>query len=122
MSATQPKVLFVYFTYTKQTLKVVEAMTDVFLGRGCEVENAAIDLTDARYTARFHEFPMPHPFRELIGMIPAELLALGMAGLGLYLVLSALPIAERRPSLESIRHFRAAGEPDAPYDSYKEHL
>jgi hypothetical protein len=38
-----------------------------------EVEHAAIDLTDARYTSRFHEFPMPHPFRELIGMIPAEL-------------------------------------------------
>jgi hypothetical protein len=73
MNATQPKVLFVYFTYTKQTLKVVEAMSNVFHSRGCEVEHAAIDLTDARYTARFHEFPMPHPFRELIGMIPAEL-------------------------------------------------
>jgi tight adherence protein C len=39
-------------------------------------------------------------------MTPAELLALGMAGLGLYLVLSALPIAERRPSLEErLRRF-----------------
>ena len=73
MNATKPRVLFVYFTYTKQTLKVVEAMTEVFRDRGCEIEHARIDLTDARYTARFHEFPMPHPFRELIGMIPAEL-------------------------------------------------
>jgi hypothetical protein len=74
MNATKPKVLFVYFTYTKQTLKVLEAMTDVFRDRGCEVEHAAIDLTDSRYTARFHEFPMPRPFIELIGMIPAEIL------------------------------------------------
>ncbi len=73
MQESQPKVLFVYFTYTGQTLKVVEAMTETFRARGCDVEHAAIDLTDARYTDRFHEFPMPHPFRELVGMIPAEL-------------------------------------------------
>ena len=30
-------------------------------------------IRDSRYTDRFHEFPMPHPFRELVGMIPAEL-------------------------------------------------
>jgi hypothetical protein len=74
MNATNPKVLFVYFTYTKQTLKVLDAMTEVFRDRGCEVEHAAIDLTDKRYTARFHEFPMPRPFIELVGMIPAEIL------------------------------------------------
>jgi hypothetical protein len=73
MSTAQPRVLFVYFTYTKQTLKIVEAMSEALRSRGCDVEHAQIDLTDARYTARFHEFPMPHPFRELIGMIPAEL-------------------------------------------------
>ena len=74
MNATKPKVLFVYFSYTKQTLKVLEAMTEVFRDRGFEVTHAAIDLTDRRYTARFHEFPMPRPFIELVGMIPAEIL------------------------------------------------
>ena len=29
---------------------------------------------------------------------------------------------ELRPTLESIKYFRPTGEPDAPYDSYKEHL
>jgi uncharacterized OB-fold protein len=29
---------------------------------------------------------------------------------------------ERLPSLESILHFKPAGEPDAPYETYKEHL
>jgi hypothetical protein len=26
------------------------------------------------------------------------------------------------PSLESIKHFRPTGEPDAPFEAYKEHL
>jgi menaquinone-dependent protoporphyrinogen IX oxidase len=67
-----PSVLFVYFTYTQQTLKVVEAMSEVLRGRGCDVNLAAIGFTDPRYADRFREFPMPHPFRELVGMIPAE--------------------------------------------------
>jgi hypothetical protein len=29
---------------------------------------------------------------------------------------------ERLPSLERILHFKPAGEPDAPYETYKEHL
>ena len=32
------------------------------------------------------------------------------------------PPGERRPTLESIRYFRPSGEPDAPYESYKDHL
>jgi len=30
--------------------------------------------------------------------------------------------SERRPTLESIRWFRATGEPDAPFEAYQEHL
>ena len=33
-----------------------------------------------------------------------------------------VPRDELRPSMESIRYFRPTGEPDAPYESYKEHL
>lgn len=33
-----------------------------------------------------------------------------------------LPPEERTPSMNSIRHFRPTGEPDAPYDAYREHL
>jgi hypothetical protein len=68
-----PSVLFVYYTYTQQTRKVAEAMTEVLRGRGCNVTLAAIEFTDARYTGRFSQFPMPHPFLEVLGMIPAEL-------------------------------------------------
>lgn len=62
-----------YFTYTNQTLKIAEAMGEALRQRGWDVEQAAIGLTDPRYAERFRHFPMPHPFRELIGMIPAEL-------------------------------------------------
>ena len=71
-SAMKPSVLFVYFTYTNQTRKVIDVMAEVLRGRGCDVTLAAIGFTDPRYAGRFEEFPMPHPFRELVGMIPAE--------------------------------------------------
>jgi hypothetical protein len=71
--ATKPSVLFIYYTYTQQTLRLVEAMADVLRGRGCDVHLAAIEFIDPRYADRFKELPMPHPFREVVGMIPAEL-------------------------------------------------
>jgi flavodoxin len=70
--ARKPSVLFVYYTYTNQTRRVIDVMAEVFGGRGCEVQLGAITFTDPRYKARFSEFPMPHPFREVVAMIPAE--------------------------------------------------
>jgi hypothetical protein len=54
----KPAVLFVYYSYTQQTKKVIEVMAAVLTGRGCDVTLAAIELTDPRYAARFQEFPM----------------------------------------------------------------
>ena len=71
-SATKPSVLFAYFTYTNQTRKVIDAMAEVLRGRGCDVTLAAIGFTDPRYACGFRSSPMLHPFRELVGMIPAE--------------------------------------------------
>jgi menaquinone-dependent protoporphyrinogen IX oxidase len=68
-----PSVLLVYFTYTGQTVKVLDAITEVLRSRGCEVHRAPIEFTDPRYEKRFETFPMPHPFLEVLGMIPAEL-------------------------------------------------
>ena len=73
MSNEKPRVLFVYFTYTQQTQKIVDAMAEVFRDRGCEVSTSAIEFTDPRYAERFTSFPMPHPLREVLGMIPSEL-------------------------------------------------
>ncbi len=72
-SPTKPSVLFVYFTYTNQTKKVLDTMAEVLESRGCDVTFASIELTDPRYAARFQKFPMPHPFAEVVATIPAEL-------------------------------------------------
>jgi hypothetical protein len=68
-SATKPSVLFVYYSYTQQTLKVVEAMAEVLRNRGWDTSLGAIEFTDPRYADRFRTFPMPHPYREVLGMI-----------------------------------------------------
>ncbi|HEY1517793.1 MAG TPA: hypothetical protein VGF91_15325 [Solirubrobacteraceae bacterium] len=73
MNATKPKVLFVYFTYTQQSLKVAEAMSDVLRDRGCDVRLARIELTDSRWAERFTRFPFRHPYGDIFGMMPAQL-------------------------------------------------
>jgi menaquinone-dependent protoporphyrinogen IX oxidase len=72
-TSAKPSVLFVYYTYTQQTLKVVETMAEVLRDRGYEVALAAIEFIDPRYADRFKKFPMPHPYREVLGMILPEL-------------------------------------------------
>ena len=69
----KPSVLLVYYSYTHQTVRVLEAMADVLRDRGCEVTLAGIELVDPRYAERFATFPMSHPFLQVLGMIPAEL-------------------------------------------------
>jgi hypothetical protein len=68
----KPSILFVYYSYTLQTLKVVETMARVLRDRGAAVVLAAIEFIDPRYADRFNVFPMPHPYREVVGMIPPE--------------------------------------------------
>src|SRR4051812_25144622 len=69
----QRRVLLVYYTYTQQSRKVAEAMADVFRERGCDVREAAIELTDARYAERFSRFPLRHAVFDILGMLPAQL-------------------------------------------------
>ena len=73
MTATKPKVLFVYYTYSQQTLSVVEAMAAVLCDRGCEVRPAKIEFTDPRYADRFYRFPLRHVYLDLVAMLPAQL-------------------------------------------------
>jgi menaquinone-dependent protoporphyrinogen IX oxidase len=72
MSASKPRILFVYFTYTQQSRKLADAMGEVLTERGCEVHQAAIELTDKRYAERFSRFPLRHVYRDLLGMLPAQ--------------------------------------------------
>jgi hypothetical protein len=73
MTAAQPRILFVYFTVTQQTLRVVEAMTDTLRERGCDVREARIEFTDPRYANRFSRFPFKHPWLLVGGMLSPQL-------------------------------------------------
>jgi nucleotide-binding universal stress UspA family protein len=72
-SSPSPKVLLVYYTYTQQAGKVVEAMADVLRDRGAEVKLAAIEFTDKRYNERFSRFPLRHRYLDIFGLLPAQL-------------------------------------------------
>jgi hypothetical protein len=69
----QPKVLFVYFTYTQQSLRVAETMADALRKRGCDVHLAGIEFTDQRWAERFSRFPLRHAYLDVVGMAPAVL-------------------------------------------------
>lgn len=65
--ANPPRATFVYFSYTKQTKRVMDAMEDEFRGRGWQVEDAPIAFIDHRWIGRFSRFPLP--MLKLIGML-----------------------------------------------------
>jgi hypothetical protein len=68
----RPRVLFVYYTYTQQSLRVVEAMAEALRERGCEVRQAGIEFTDKRWAERFSRFPLRHAYLDVLGMAPAQ--------------------------------------------------
>ena len=64
--------LLVYYSYTQQTKRVAEVMAEVLRERGCDVRQAAIEFTDKRWAERFSHFPLRHVYRDLLGMLPAQ--------------------------------------------------
>ena len=74
MSANEkPRVLLVYFTLTKQTGRVVDAMASALSGRGCDVTKALIEFTDQRWVPKLSEFPMSRPFPQISSILFAQL-------------------------------------------------
>ena len=71
--ARSPRVLFVYFTFTKQALRVTEDMESVFRDLGWTIERAEIEFTDPRYVKRFERFPFKHRYLDLFRMLPPQL-------------------------------------------------
>ncbi|MGE2717238.1 flavodoxin family protein [Mycolicibacterium litorale] len=71
--ARRPRILLVYYTYTGQSLKVLETVGEVFGTRGCEVHKARIELTDRRYAERFSRFPMKRVWPDMLSVLPAQL-------------------------------------------------
>jgi hypothetical protein len=71
--AKRPRVLFIYYTYTGQSLRVVESMAAVLRERGCDVAQAGLEFTDNRWAERFTRMPLRHAYRDLLGMLPAQI-------------------------------------------------
>ncbi len=69
----KPKVLIVYYTLTKQTGKVADAMAKALEARACEVTKALIGFTDERYVPKLSEFPMKRPMAQIPVILPAQL-------------------------------------------------
>jgi menaquinone-dependent protoporphyrinogen IX oxidase len=70
MSITmKPSILIVYYTYSQQTLRVVETMAGALRERDCDVRLARIEFTDPRYAGRFAQFPLRHAYRDIFAMI-----------------------------------------------------
>jgi flavodoxin len=67
MSATRPRVLFVYYTHTQQAKRVCEAMAETLRGRGCDVTQAGIEFTDPHHAKNFSTFPFRHA---VFGILP----------------------------------------------------
>ena len=67
--AERPRVLFVYYSFTKQTEMVVDVMADELTARGCDVTKAALEFPDARYGGRFSKLPMPWPIWHIVTML-----------------------------------------------------
>lgn len=68
------RVLLLYYSYTGQARKVLEAAGKVFGERGFEVHTAPIEFTDPRYAERFSRFPMDHMWRDFLSMLVPQTL------------------------------------------------
>src|SRR5437764_1003193 len=69
----KPRVLLVYYTHTKQALRVSDAMSGVLRERGCDVIQAGIEFTDPRYLKRFSLFPFKHAVFDILPLFFPQL-------------------------------------------------
>jgi menaquinone-dependent protoporphyrinogen IX oxidase len=72
-SERRPRVLLLYYSYTGQSLKVLETAGEVFRDRGFEVRTAEIEFTDRRYAERFSRFPMRRVWPDMLSVFPAQI-------------------------------------------------
>jgi menaquinone-dependent protoporphyrinogen IX oxidase len=66
------RVLLLYYSYTGQSHRVLEAAGEVLRERGCEVHNAEIEFTDQRFSRRFSRFPMRHVWPDMLSVLQAQ--------------------------------------------------
>ena len=67
------KVLIVYYTLTKQSGRVADAMAKALEEQGCEVSKALIEFTDQRWVPKLSQFPMDRVFPQIASILFAQL-------------------------------------------------
>lgn len=67
-----PRVLLLYYSYTGQSQKVLEAAGEVFRERGFDVCHAPIEFTDPQYSQRFSRFPMERVWPDMLSVFKAQ--------------------------------------------------
>ena len=70
--ARPPRVLLLYYSYTGQAHKVLDAAGEVFRSRGCEVSEAEIKFTDPKYSEKFSRFPMRRVWPDMLSVLQAQ--------------------------------------------------
>jgi hypothetical protein len=70
---SKPRVLIVYYTITKQSGRVADAMAEELEARGCEATKAMIEFTDERWVPHLSQFPMKRPMVQLATILPAQM-------------------------------------------------
>src|SRR5262245_6910441 len=69
----RPKVLIVYYTLTKQSGRVADAMAAALEARNWDVTRAPLEFTDERWVPKLSQFPMKRPFPQIASILMAQL-------------------------------------------------
>ncbi|BDD84038.1 hypothetical protein TPB0596_38010 [Tsukamurella pulmonis] len=67
-----PRVLLLYYSFTGQAERLLEAAGAEFAERGWEVVPARIELIDPRYAPRLAHFPLRRVWRTMLSLVPAQ--------------------------------------------------
>ncbi len=73
IARARPRVLLLCYSYTGQSLKVLQAAGATFRELGCDVFTAEIEFTDPRFADRFTRFPMQRVWPDMLSVLPAQI-------------------------------------------------
>ena len=68
----RPRVLMLYYTYSGQAERVLDAVGEVLTSRGCSVERAKIEFTDPQYAQPFSRFPLRRVWPDMLSVLGAQ--------------------------------------------------
>jgi flavodoxin len=72
MTSESPKVLIVYYSYTKTTEQAALAMAARLTERGADVTTSSIAFTDEKFAKGFQKFPQKYPIPKIFRMLPLQ--------------------------------------------------